>query len=91
MTNVAIIEANKALLIADGKIDADTVLHTYAKWKSLGYKVKKGEHAITKFPIWKYTKGKKEDMTEEEAQAAGYCFMKNSAWFTDKQVEKDTA
>lgn len=61
-------------------------IHTYAHWKSLGFQVKKGEKAIAKFPIWKYTTGKKKDETEEEAQKAGHCFMKNSAWFTVNQV-----
>ena len=89
MTNAAIIVSNMALLIHDGIITEDDVIHTYGHWKSLGYTVKKGEKAVAKFPIWKYTKGKKKDMSEEEAQANGYCFMKNSSWFTDKQVEKD--
>lgn len=62
-------------------------IHTYNGWKARGYQVKKGQKAITKFPIWKYTKGKKKDMDEEEAQAKGYCFMKISAWFTEEQVE----
>ena len=88
MTNTAIIISNMEILIHDGVITADNVIHTYQHWQSLGYQVKKGEKAIAKFPIWKYTKGKKKDMTEDEARAAGYCFMKNSAWFSDKQVEK---
>lgn len=93
MTNTAIILGQMELLIADGVITADNVIHTYGHWKSLGYTVKKGEKAIAKFPIWKYTKGKKkeaEGMSEEEAQANGYCFMKNSSWFSDLQVEKST-
>ena len=87
MTNAEIILGNKMILINEGIINEDTELHTYAHWKSLGYQVKKGEHAVAKFSIWKYTKGKKKEMSEEEAQVKGYCFMKNSAWFTDKQVE----
>lgn len=87
MTNSEIILGNMAMLIADGVITEDNVIHTYAHWKSLGFQVKKGEHAIAKFPIWKYTKKKNKDMSEEEAQQKGYCFMKNSAWFTDTQVE----
>lgn len=62
-------------------------IHTYAHWQALGFQVKKGEKSKIKFPIWKYTKGKKKDMTEEEAQAKGYCFMKMSAFFTSDQVE----
>ena len=86
MTNIAIISNNMELLIHDNIITSDNVIHTYAGWQERGYQVKKGEKAIAKFPIWKYTKGKKE-MTEEDAQAKGYCFMKNSAWFSDLQVE----
>ena len=63
-------------------------IHTFAKWKELGYRVKRGEKAIAKFPIWKYTTKKSVDMSEEEAQESGYCFMKMSAFFTDEQVEK---
>lgn len=88
MTNTAIIISNMEILIHDGVITADNVIHTYAHWQSLGYQVKKGEKAIAKFPIWKYTAGKKKEMSEEEAQANGYCFMKTAAWFSDKQVEK---
>ena len=64
-------------------------IHTYSHWKSLGYQVKKGQHAVAKFAIWKYTKRKTEEgIDEEEAQRRGYCFMKMSAWFTEEQVEK---
>lgn len=87
MTNTAIIISNMEILIHDGVITADNIIHTYAKWQSLGFQVKKGEKAVAKFPIWKYTNKKKKDESEEEAQAAGHCFMKMSAWFTDQQVE----
>lgn len=87
MTNAEIILGNMAILIADGVISENNVIHTYAHWNSLGFQVKRGEHAVAKFPIWKYTKGRKKDMTEEEAQARGYCFMKTAAFFTDQQVE----
>ena len=62
-------------------------IHTYARWKALGYQVRKGEKAVASFPVWKYTKGKTKDMDEEEAQRQGYCFMKNASWFTDEQVD----
>lgn len=87
MTNTEIIMGNMVMLIAEGIIAKDATIHTYAHWQSLGYQVKKGEKAVAKFPIWKYTKGKTKEMDEEEAQRRGYCFMKNSAWFSDKQVE----
>ena len=90
MTNLEIVMGQTMLLMADEVIGEDEEIHTFSHWKSLGYQVKRGEKAITKFPIWKYTKGKKkeaEELTEEEAQKKGYCFMKMSAWFSTQQVE----
>lgn len=87
MTNAMIILGQTSMLIHDGVIGEDDVIHTYARWKALGYQVKKGEKAITKFPVWKYTNKKAKEMDEEEAQASGYCFMKVSAFFSNKQVE----
>lgn len=69
-------------------IDEIQPIHTYNGWKSLGYQVKKGEKAIAKFPVWKYTNKKKKEESEEDAQAKGYCFMKMSAFFTNEQVEE---
>ena len=64
-------------------------IHTFERWKALGYSVKKGEKSEIKFPIWKYTNGRKKDketgeLSEEENP---HCFMKMSAFFTAKQVE----
>lgn len=86
MTNTAIILGQMTILIAEGKITAENEIHTYSHWKSMGYQVKRGEKAIAKFPIWKYTTKKKGE-SEEEAQANKHCFLKNSAWFSDSQVE----
>lgn len=91
MTNNAIILGQLVLLIADNKISEEEEIHTYAHWKSLGYQVKKGQKAVAQFPIWKYTNKKKaEEVSEEEAQARGYCFMKMSSFFSTKQVEPIT-
>lgn len=91
MTNAAIILGQTALLIQDGVIGEDDMIHTYARWEAMGYQVKKGEKAIAKFPVWKYTNKKKaEEVSEEEAQARGYCFMKVSSFFSTKQVEPIT-
>lgn len=67
-------------------------LHTFAKWKELGYSVKKGEHAKASFYIWKAGKGKAK---EEDANADGEnspekmkMFMKKAFFFTFDQVEK---
>ena len=65
-------------------------IHTFQMWKSLGFKVKKGEKAVAKITIWKYTNGKKkEEETEEKiANMGGHCFMKASCFFSLSQVEK---
>lgn len=61
-------------------------IHTFAMWKSMGYKVKKGEHAIAKFPIWKMSKGKKK--TDDDEEQKGRMFLKTSHFFKASQVEK---
>ena len=75
------------------EVDIPECIHTYQHWKSLGYQVKKGQKAIAQFPIWKYIKNGKEkqeeeQVTEEEAQKRGYCYMKMSSFFKQDQVEK---
>lgn len=62
-------------------------IHTYNGWKERGYIVKRGQHAIAKFPIWKYTSQKKGDDTEE-GEDNGKCFLKMSHFFKESQVEK---
>ncbi len=71
------------------ELDEIQPIHTFQRWKALGYRVKKGEKSFIKFPIWKYTNKKVKEGEEEEAAANGYCFMKMSAFFTDEQVEKE--
>ena len=55
MTNVQIIETEKMLRGIKEEI------HTFERWKALGYSVKKGAKSEIKFAIWKYTDGKKKD------------------------------
>lgn len=86
MKNFEIVMMQTAVLIEAGTIGPDDIIHTWKHWQDLGYHVKPGEKSFIKFPIWKYTKKKNKEMTEEEAQEKGYCFMKTSAWFTQNQV-----
>lgn len=81
----------------DGKeIELPEAIHTYQSWKSLGYQVKKGEHAIAQFPVWKYITGKKNDKLEEVRadvdvdtnENKGYCRMKVASFFKKSQVEE---
>ena len=68
-------------------------IHTFNAWKQRGFCVKKGEHAVASFSIWKYIKGNAEDLpdTEEAEKTGGYCRMKLSHFFTAAQVQPLTA
>lgn len=61
-------------------------IHTFAAWKSLGFSVKKGAHAVAKFPIWKYTKQTVKDDNGDD-QETSRMFLKTAAFFTFGQVE----
>lgn len=94
MTNAEIIFRESMELVKEGKLELISNLpepiHTYSKWKSMGYNVKKGEKAIAKFAIWKYTKRTKTDEDGNEIND-DRCFPKVSAFFKSSQVEKVTA
>ena len=102
MTNELIILNESIRLMKDGilkssgkkgvdidgtEFDIPEEIHTFQAWKTLGYIVKKGEKAIAKFPIWKYTSKKIIDENNEEEEKANM-FMKTSAFFKFSQVEK---
>lgn len=70
-------------------------IHTFATWKALGYKVKKGEKSIAQFVIWKCKpvtvelnakndKGDGVTITEEHNKM----FTKTAFFFKPSQVEK---
>jgi hypothetical protein len=78
--------------LADGEtktVDEPEFIHTFAVWKSLGYVVKKGEHAIAVIDIWKQGKPRtaKDEKTGEETEKAGRMFMKTAYFFKFDQVE----
>lgn len=82
VSNNQIILENKILLGINEEI------HTFEKWKSLGYAVKKGEKSTIKFPIWKYAGKKiKDEESGEVTESNPHCFMKMSAFFKRSQVE----
>lgn len=83
MTNNEIILEYKVL----NNLELDMPLHTYEKWKSLGYQVKKGEKSQHKITIWKHTSKKVVNEDGEEVNKSK-CFPKLSAFFTLEQVEK---
>lgn len=70
-------------------------IHTFAAWKARGYIVKKGEHAIAAFHVWKYSDRRRTDAEESETDGeqenGGRCFLKKAFFFKFSQVEKITA
>lgn len=68
-------------------------IHTFQDWKARGYFVKKGEKAVTRFPIWNYTT-KASKATKEARKAAGadedtpapHYYMKEAYFFTINQT-----
>lgn len=75
------------------EVEVPEPIHTYQAWKTLGYQVRKGEKAIAKFMIWKYTEKKgKEDNADlglkEGDTIKSNMFMKMSAFFKMSQVER---
>lgn len=82
--------------LEDGsQVELPEDIHTFNYWKSCGFSVKKGEHAIAKFPIWKHTTKKikvpgKDIETGETVETetdSSRMFMKVSAFFKFSQVE----
>ena len=58
--------------------------HTYGKWKSMGYQVKRGSKALFKCAIWKYTRKKNVETGDDES----HMFMKTASFFGRSQVDK---
>ena len=82
--NVEIVALATAELINAGTISETEEIHTFQKWKSLGYSVKKGEKCVVKLSIWKHTVKTDKESGEESASM----FMKTAAFFSTSQVEK---
>lgn len=84
----------------DGENGPETVelpeaIHTFAAWKARGFVVRRGEHAVAAFHVWKYSDRRRADAetgeTDEEQESGGRCFLKKSFFFKASQVEKITA
>ena len=58
-------------------------IHTFQAWKEIGYSVKKGEHAVARIPVWKFSGKVNEQTGVEESKI----FMKTAAFFSESQVE----
>lgn len=73
----------------------DLPFHTFQEWKSRGYSVKKGEHAIFTTDLWKYTSKPSKAMMDAAAQAGKdapeevpHYYKKLSHLFSINQVER---
>ena len=63
-------------------------IHTFACWKGMGFSVKKGEHAIARFPIWKGSeKVVKDEAGNDTDEKSLTMFRKEACFFTAAQVE----
>lgn len=77
MSNSEIIETIKGLA------GIEEELHTFTKWKELGYRVKKGEKTLLKESLWKaVTKVNKDGEKETKL------FLTPAALFSESQVVK---
>lgn len=83
MTNAQIIDMAKA---ANG-INEDA--HTFAHWKTLGYCVRKGEHAAFSCMIWKTATRKRNgrEVVTVDDEDKPVMFMKRAHFFTRSQVD----
>lgn len=76
------------------EVEVPEEIHTFNEWKRMGFMVKKGEHAIAKFPIWqlagKGRKKKDDEAGEEDAEkkTGGRFYMKVAFFFTREQVKE---
>lgn len=84
-TNKAIIELYKA----EQGLPLDMPLYTWAVWRNMGYRVRKGEKCKHRVQMWKHTERKIEQ--EGQERTVGRCFHKTMSLFTSEQVEKITA
>ena len=71
------------------ELDVPEEIHTYQTWKRLGYQVRRGQKAVAKFPIWKHTTKKLDEVDEEgNEKTKSSMFLKTSAFFKMSQVER---
>lgn len=82
ITNKAIIELYKA----ENGLPLDYPLYTYAVWRNMGYRVRKGEKCRHRVCLWKY--GEKKIEQEGQERTVGRCFHKTVSLFEMSQVER---
>lgn len=96
MTNLEIIASEAILHKLYTKEEVENIMsegyvlpiHTFAIWKSMGYVVKKGEHAKIVTKLWKMTNKKEVDEDTDEVKNKQHMYLVKSYLFTKDQVEK---
>ena len=86
---------NKEIIMAEQLMRGiQEEVHTFQKWKSLGYQVKRGEKALFQTNLWKMSKRKQKennenetDNNDKEKKNNNYFFMAKSSLFGRSQVE----
>ena len=82
------------------EIELPEAIHTFSAWKKAGFTVKRGEHAVACFPVWKYSErrnasadGEAEEETSADGETApaGYMRLRKAFFFSASQVEPLTA
>ena len=96
MTNLEIIASEAILNNLYTKEEVESIMsegyvlpiHTFAIWKSMGYVVKKGEHAKIVTRLWKMTTKKEVNEDTDEIKDRQHMYLVKSYLFTKDQVEK---
>lgn len=72
----------------DGKkMELPETIHTPATWRQLGFAVKKGQKAVSEFPIWKRGNEPVDEFDDIRDGKFDYELMlKQVSWFTKDQV-----
>lgn len=92
MNNCTIIENHLRNLIAEGIVDRGEEIHTYNGWKARGCNVRRGEHAIAKFPIFKKVARKRNSSeinnpTSNNQSSDTFMITQDAYFFATHQVE----
>lgn len=87
MTNVEIVSMAWAELVSNGTISEAEEIHTFAKWRELGYSVRRGEKCIVKLTIWKHT-AKEKTLDNGETVTDARMFMKTAAFFQLRKLKR---
>lgn len=80
---------NREILLAECATRGITEeVHTFSRWKSMGYIVRKGQHALFETHLWKFKARAKDIEEDKEVQVEnGKMFLAKAFLFGKSQVE----